>query len=43
MTAVAIIVFRVISYWIPAALGFLAGGTTFLKSKEAEEAAEASR
>src|SRR5690606_27705882 len=31
-TAVPIIVFRVISYWVPAALGFLAGGTTFLKS-----------
>lgn len=42
-TAVPIIVFRVISYWVPAALGFLAGGTTFLKSKEAEEAAEANR
>jgi uncharacterized membrane protein YbhN (UPF0104 family) len=40
-TAVAIIVFRVISYWVPAALSFLAGGTTFLKSKEAEAAAEA--
>lgn len=42
-TAVPIIVFRMISYWVPAALGFLAGGTTFLKSKEAEEAAEVSR
>lgn len=43
VTAVPIIIFRVISYWIPAALGFLAGGTTFLKSSAAEEAAEASR
>ena len=33
---------HVISYWVPA-VGFLAGGTTFLKSKEAEEAAEVSR
>ena len=43
ITAVPIIIFRVISYWIPAALGFLAGGTTFLKSSAAEVAAEASR
>lgn len=38
VTAVPILVFRVISYWIPAALGFLAGGTTFLRSDEAKEA-----
>lgn len=41
-TAVPIIVFRVISYWLPAALGFLAGGTTFLRSSEAESAEVAS-
>jgi putative heme transporter len=37
-TAVPIIIFRVISYWLPAALGFVAGGTTFLRSREAEPA-----
>ena len=35
-TAVPILVFRVISYWLPAALGFLAGGTTFLSSDDAK-------
>ena len=38
ITAVPILVFRVISYWLPAALGFLAGGTTFLRSDEAKAA-----
>jgi uncharacterized protein (TIRG00374 family) len=37
-TAVPILVFRVISYWLPAALGFLAGGSTFLASEEAKQA-----
>ena len=36
--AVAILVYRVISYWLPAATVFLAGGTTFLRSDEATEA-----
>ncbi len=36
--AVAILIYRVISYWLPAATGFLAGGTTFLRSDEAKEA-----
>lgn len=31
-----IIVFRVVSYWLPAGLGFLAGGSTFLRSEEAQ-------
>ena len=38
-TVPAIIVYRVISYWIPAGLGFLAGGSTFLRSPEAAKAA----
>lgn len=36
--AVPILVFRVVSYWLPAALGFLAGGSTFLASEEAKKA-----
>ncbi|HEX6300082.1 MAG TPA: flippase-like domain-containing protein [Acidimicrobiia bacterium] len=39
-TLAPIIVFRVVSYWLPAALSFLAGGSTFLKSDEAKAAAE---
>lgn len=38
--AVPILVFRVVSYWLPAALGFLAGGSTFLTSEEAKKADE---
>lgn len=38
--AVPILVFRVVSYWLPAALGFLAGGSTFLTSEEARKAGE---
>lgn len=38
-TLAPIIVFRVVSYWLPAGLSFLAGGSTFLKSDEAKEAA----
>jgi uncharacterized membrane protein YbhN (UPF0104 family) len=34
--AVPILIFRVISYWLPAALGFFAGGTTFLSSADAK-------
>lgn len=41
-TAVPTLVFRVISYWLPAALGFLAGGSTFLRSDEAKAADAAS-
>lgn len=40
-TVVPILVFRMISFWLPAATGFLAGGTTFLRSDEAK-AVEAS-
>lgn len=40
-TLVPILVYRVVSFWLPAATGFLAGGTTFLRSDEAK-AAEAS-
>jgi uncharacterized membrane protein YbhN (UPF0104 family) len=38
-TLAPIIVFRVVSYWLPAGLSFLAGGSTFLKSDEAKKAA----
>jgi uncharacterized membrane protein YbhN (UPF0104 family) len=38
ITAVPILVYRVVSYWLPAALSFLAGGTTFLRSDEAQVA-----
>lgn len=41
-TVVPILVFRVVSYWLPAALGFLAGGSTFLGSDEAKAADAAS-
>lgn len=41
IAAVPILVFRVVSYWLPAALGFLAGGATFLTSEEAKRADEA--
>jgi uncharacterized membrane protein YbhN (UPF0104 family) len=37
-TAVPIFVYRIISYWLPAALSLLAGGTTFLRSDAAKEA-----
>ncbi len=40
-TLAPVIVYRVVSYWLPAALSFFAGGMTFLKSPEAKEAAEA--
>lgn len=33
-----VLVFRLVSYWLPAALGFLVGGATFLSSPEAAAA-----
>jgi uncharacterized membrane protein YbhN (UPF0104 family) len=36
-----ILVFRIVSYWLPAGLSFLAGGSTFLRSDEARGAADA--
>ncbi|MEX1038110.1 MAG: flippase-like domain-containing protein [Acidimicrobiia bacterium] len=38
ITLAPVLVFRIISYWLPAALGFLAGGATFLSSPEAAAA-----
>ena len=35
-----VLVFRVISYWLPSALGLLAGGSTFLGSDAARRARE---
>jgi len=37
-TVAPVLVFRLVSYWLPAALGFLAGGATFLSSPEAAAA-----
>lgn len=37
-TIAPVLVFRIVSYWLPAALGFLAGGSTFLTSEEAKSA-----
>ncbi|HZD23052.1 MAG TPA: flippase-like domain-containing protein, partial [Acidimicrobiia bacterium] len=34
------IVYRIVSYWLPAGLSLLAGGSTFLGSDEAKAAAE---
>ena len=39
-TIAPVLVFRIVSYWLPAGLGFLAGGSTFLTSEEAREAAQ---
>ncbi len=38
-TITPVLIFRLISYWLPAALGFMAGGMTFLKSDAAKAAA----
>lgn len=40
-TVAPILVYRIVSYWVPAGLSFLAGGTTFLRSDEAKAVAEA--
>lgn len=40
-TVAPILVYRIVSYWVPAGLSLLAGGSTFLKSDEAKAAAEA--
>ena len=37
-TVAPVLVFRLVSYWLPAALGFMAGGATFLSSPEAAAA-----
>ncbi len=38
-TVAPVLVFRIVSYWLPAGLSLLAGGSTFLQSPEAKEAA----
>jgi uncharacterized membrane protein YbhN (UPF0104 family) len=38
-TVAPVLVFRIVSYWLPAGLSLLAGGSTFLQSPEAREAA----
>ena len=35
-----VLIYRIVSYWLPAALSFFAGGMTFLKSPEAKAASE---
>lgn len=39
-TVAPILVYRIVSYWLPAGLSFLAGGSTFLRSPEAKAAAD---
>lgn len=39
-TVAPVLVFRVVSYWLPAGLGFFAGGMTFLSSPEAKAASD---
>jgi putative heme transporter len=38
-TVAPVVVYRIVSYWLPVALSFFAGGSTFLKSQEASDAA----
>jgi uncharacterized membrane protein YbhN (UPF0104 family) len=40
-TVAPVLIFRIVSYWLPAALSFFAGGMTFLRSDEAKAASEA--
>jgi uncharacterized membrane protein YbhN (UPF0104 family) len=40
-TLAPVIIYRIVSYWLPAALSFFAGGMTFLKSPEAKAVSEA--
>jgi uncharacterized membrane protein YbhN (UPF0104 family) len=40
-TVAPVLIYRIVSYWLPAALSFFAGGMTFLKSPEAKAASEA--
>ena len=39
-TVAPVLIFRVVSYWLPAALGLWAGGMTFLRSDEAKAASD---
>jgi uncharacterized membrane protein YbhN (UPF0104 family) len=39
-TVAPVLIYRIVSYWLPAALSFFAGGMTFLKSPEAKAATE---
>ena len=41
-TVAPILVYRIVSYWLPAGLSLLAGGSTFLRSDEAKAAADSS-
>jgi uncharacterized membrane protein YbhN (UPF0104 family) len=40
-TVAPVLIFRIVSYWLPAALSFFAGGMTFLGSDEAKAASDA--
>jgi uncharacterized membrane protein YbhN (UPF0104 family) len=40
-TVAPVLIYRIVSYWLPAALSFFAGGMTFLRSPEAKAASEA--
>ncbi|MFP3882793.1 MAG: flippase-like domain-containing protein [Actinomycetota bacterium] len=39
-TVAPILVYRIVSYWLPAGLSLLAGGSTFLRSEEARAASD---
>ncbi len=39
-TVAPVLIFRIVSYWLPAALSFFAGGMTFLGSEEAKAASD---
>jgi uncharacterized membrane protein YbhN (UPF0104 family) len=39
-TVAPVLIYRIVSYWLPAALSFFAGGMTFLRSPEAKAASE---
>lgn len=40
-TVAPVLIYRIVSYWLPAALSFFAGGMTFLRSPEAKAVSEA--
>lgn len=39
ITVAPVVIYRIVSYWLPVALSFLAGGSTFLRSQVAAEVA----
>jgi uncharacterized membrane protein YbhN (UPF0104 family) len=37
ITVAPVVVYRIVSYWLPVAISLLAGGSTFLRSQAAKE------